>query len=159
MKWFCRAADKAYLTTEKIVDTSAFDDAVKVRNMPIERNLVAGVAEAPLGAHPTSNGPDYGIDVGHLKTYSQAAGDGWQDYYDTFVTSDNYIEAVGGEDHIRALPPPGILEVEMSFSLAELCIAAGAEIFEDETPEVFATLIGLVPRLAGSLAKSTHIRG
>ncbi|MGC6472053.1 MAG: CoA-transferase subunit beta [Parvibaculales bacterium] len=43
----------------------------------------------------------------------------------------------------------------MSFSLAELCIAAGAEIFEDETPEVFATLIGLVPRLAGSLAKKT----
>lgn len=43
----------------------------------------------------------------------------------------------------------------MSFSLAELCIAAGAEIFEDETPEVFATLIGLIPRLAGSLAKKT----
>ena len=43
----------------------------------------------------------------------------------------------------------------MEFSLAELCIAAGADIFHDEEPEVFATLIGLVPRLAGSLAKRT----
>ncbi len=43
----------------------------------------------------------------------------------------------------------------MSYTLAELCIAAGAQIFEDEVPEVFATLIGLVPRLAGSLAKKT----
>jgi glutaconate CoA-transferase, subunit B len=46
-----------------------------------------------------------------------------------------------------------------NFSLAELCIAAGAEIFQDETPEVFATLIGLVPRLAGSLAKKTFLPG
>lgn len=45
------------------------------------------------------------------------------------------------------------------FSLAELCIAAGADIFRDETPEVFCTLIGLVPRLAGSLAKSTFLPG
>ncbi|MGC6511466.1 MAG: CoA transferase subunit A [Parvibaculales bacterium] len=105
-EWFCRAADKAYLTAEHIVPTAAFDDAAKVQNMPIERNLVAGVAAAPLGAHPTSNGPDYGIDVGHLKTYSQAAGDGWQDYCDTYIATENYIEAVGGEDHIRALPLP-----------------------------------------------------
>jgi glutaconate CoA-transferase subunit B len=45
------------------------------------------------------------------------------------------------------------------FSLAELCIVAGADIFRDETPEVFATLIGLVPRLAGSLAKKTFLPG
>ncbi len=45
------------------------------------------------------------------------------------------------------------------FTLAELCITAGAEIFRDEEPEVFATLIGLVPRLAGSLAKQTFLPG
>ncbi len=45
------------------------------------------------------------------------------------------------------------------FSLAELCICAGADIFRDETPEVFATLIGLVPRLAGSLAKASFLPG
>lgn len=45
------------------------------------------------------------------------------------------------------------------FSLAELCICAGADIFRDEHPEVFATLIGLVPRLGGSLAKRTFLPG
>ena len=45
------------------------------------------------------------------------------------------------------------------FSLAELCICAGADIFRDEHPEVFATLIGLVPRLGGSLAKKTFLPG
>jgi len=45
------------------------------------------------------------------------------------------------------------------FSLAELCICAGTDIFRDETPEVFATVIGLVPRLAGSLAKKTFLPG
>ncbi len=47
----------------------------------------------------------------------------------------------------------------VDFTLAELCITAGADIFRDETPEVFATLIGTVPRLAGSLAKSTFLPG
>jgi len=46
-----------------------------------------------------------------------------------------------------------------TFSLAELCICAGADFFRDETPEVFATVIGLVPRLAGSLAKKTFLPG
>lgn len=45
------------------------------------------------------------------------------------------------------------------YSLSELCIAAGADIFREETPEVFATLIGIVPRLAGSLAKRTFLPG
>ncbi len=50
-------------------------------------------------------------------------------------------------------------DLSPEFSLAELCIAAGADIFRDETPEVFATVIGLVPRLAGSLAKTTFLPG
>jgi len=45
------------------------------------------------------------------------------------------------------------------YSLAELCICAGADIFRDEHPEVFATVIGLVPRLAGSLAKKSFLPG
>ncbi len=47
----------------------------------------------------------------------------------------------------------------MSYSLAELCITAGADIFREETPEAFLTLIGLAPRLAGSLAKKTFMPG
>ena len=105
-EWFCRAADKAYLTCERIVDTSAFDDDHKVMRMPIERNLIAGVAQVPFGAHPTSNGPDYGIDVAHLKAYSATAKEGWDGYVSDYVEADNYVEKVGGTDHIRALPLP-----------------------------------------------------
>lgn len=105
-EWFCRAADKAYLTAEKIVETSAFDDDAKIMRMPIERNLIAGVAEVPFGAHPTSSGPDYGIDVAHLKNYSAATGEGWQAYVDEFVMAEDYVETVGGADHIRSLPLP-----------------------------------------------------
>ncbi len=45
------------------------------------------------------------------------------------------------------------------YTLAELCICAGADIFRDEHPEVFATLIGLIPRLGGSLAKKSFLPG
>ena len=105
-EWFCRAADKAYLTAERIVETSAFDDDHKIMRMPIERNLIAGVAEEPFGAHPTSNGPDYGIDVAHLKAYSATAKEGWEGYVEEFVRSDDYVKTVGGADHIRSLPLP-----------------------------------------------------
>lgn len=50
-------------------------------------------------------------------------------------------------------------DISYEYSLAELCIVAGAHIFHDETSEVFATVIGLVPRLAGSLAKMTFLPG
>ncbi|MFC7050061.1 CoA-transferase subunit beta [Emcibacter nanhaiensis] len=46
----------------------------------------------------------------------------------------------------------------MSYSLAELCICAGAEAFRHDG-EKMATLIGVVPRLAGGLAKLTFNPG
>lgn len=45
------------------------------------------------------------------------------------------------------------------YSLAELAIVAASEIFRDETPEVFATLIGTLPKLAGYVAKETFLPG
>ena len=47
---------------------------------------------------------------------------------------------------------------DTDFTLAELCISAGAECFRDEG-EVMITVIGLVPRLAGSLAKASFNPG
>ncbi len=104
-EWFCRAANKAFLTTEEIVQTSEFDNDYKIQRMPIERNLIHGVAEVPLGAHPTSHGPDYGIDVAHLKTYSGAAKEGWDEYVQTFIMAEDYIETIGGAAYVRSLPP------------------------------------------------------
>lgn len=105
-EWFCRAADKSYLTAEKIVSTSNFDDDYKIMRMPIERSLVAGVSEVPFGAHPTSNGPDYGIDVEHLKLYSAAAKGGLLQYVGNFINCEDYIESVGGIKKISQLPLP-----------------------------------------------------
>ncbi len=105
-EWFCRAADRAYLSCERLVDTAAFDDDHKIMRMPIERNLIAGVAEVPFGAHPTSSGPDYGIDVAHLKAYSATAKEGWDNYVRDYVGAEDYVEHVGGADRIRALPLP-----------------------------------------------------
>lgn len=105
-EWFCRAAETSYLTCERIVETSAFNDDHKILRMPIERNLVAGVAEAPFGAHPTASGSEYGWDLDHLKTYGGAAKVGWADYVSEFIETDDYVSKVGGANHIHALPLP-----------------------------------------------------
>ena len=108
-EWFCRAAGKAFLTTEEIVPTDAFNDPLIALQMPIERNLVHGVALARHGAHPTSCAPGYGIDVEHLRRYSAAAKGGWADYFGEFVQGRDlpeYLEMVGGADRIDALPLP-----------------------------------------------------
>lgn len=105
-EWFCRAAKTSYLTCERLVQTSAFNDDHKILRMPIERNLVSGVSETPFGAHPTSSGPDYGWDVQHLKAYSATAKEGWGDYVSNYIETDDYVSAVGGAVHIRSLPLP-----------------------------------------------------
>ena len=108
-EWLCRAAGKAFLTTEEIVPTDAFNDPLIVLQMPIERNLVHGVALAKHGAHPTSCAPGYGMDVEHLRRYSAAAKGGWADYFGEFVQGRDlpeYLEIVGGADRIDALPLP-----------------------------------------------------
>lgn len=108
-EWFCRAADRAYLTAEEIVDTEAFNDPMIAMQMPIERNLVHGVARAPCGAHPTSCGPGYGIDVAHLSAYNGLAKEGLDGYLADHVTGKDlaaYVESVGGESAIRKLPLP-----------------------------------------------------
>ena len=108
-EWLCRAAGKAFLTTEEIVPTDAFNDPLIALQMPIERNLVHGVALARHGAHPTSCAPGYGMDVEHLMRYSAAAKGGWADYFGEFVQGRDlpeYLEMVGGADRIDALPLP-----------------------------------------------------
>ena len=108
-EWFCRAAGNAFLTCEEVVETETFNDPLTALQMPIERNLVSGVAEAPCGAHPTSCGPAYGFDIAHLKRYNETAKDGFESYRQNYVDGMNlpgYIEAVGGEDAVRSLPLP-----------------------------------------------------
>ena len=59
---FCMAADRAYVSCEQVVPTPELTAAAPVQTLRIQRWMVAGVVEAPRGAHFTSCEPDYGRD-------------------------------------------------------------------------------------------------
>ena len=101
-----RAADKVIVQTEAVVETADLGFPEQLRFQPFERSVVSQVVHAPLGAHPTAGGFDYGIDLAHLKTYAGSAGSAWDDYRTRYVEvdPDAYLAAVGGADHIRSLP-------------------------------------------------------
>jgi glutaconate CoA-transferase, subunit A len=105
-----RAADKAFVTVEKIVPTADLDMARNSRYNLVERPMITGVAEAPFGAHPTSAAPDYQLDLKHLKTYvdSAASPEAWNAYKSGFIDADDsaYLAAVGGSDAVNALSKP-----------------------------------------------------
>ena len=104
-----RAADEVFVSTEKLVSTADLDLAVNARFNPFERSVVTGVVETPFGAHPTGAGPDYGIDLEHLKTYAgSATPETWADYRTRYVevSPEAYLDAVGGAAKVGALPAP-----------------------------------------------------
>ncbi|MDT7550940.1 MAG: hypothetical protein QOE84_3334, partial [Actinomycetota bacterium] len=69
---FCAAAEKAYVSCERIVPTAELGDLTRLR---IPRWMVTGVVEAPNGAHFTSCVPDYDRDEAFQKDYLAAAKD------------------------------------------------------------------------------------
>src|SRR3954471_16022167 len=69
---FCGAAEKAYVSCERIVPTGELGDLTRLR---IPRWMVTGVVEAPNGAHFTSCVPDYDRDEAFQKEYVTAAKD------------------------------------------------------------------------------------
>lgn len=105
-----RAAKKSYATVEKIVPTAELDMKNKSRYNLVERAMITGVAEAPLGAHPTSAAPDYQLDLGHIKTYvgSAASPEAWAEYKATYidVSEAEYQAAIGGAEAVAKLPVP-----------------------------------------------------
>jgi glutaconate CoA-transferase subunit A len=67
---FCAAADTAYLSCERIVDTAELTKAAPPQTLLVGRHTVTGVVEAPNGAHFTSCAPDYGRDEAFQKQYA-----------------------------------------------------------------------------------------
>ena len=67
---FCQAAERAYLSCERITD-----DLGELTRRRIARWAVHGVVEAPGGAHFTSCVPDYDRDEPFQKEYATAAKD------------------------------------------------------------------------------------
>ena len=108
---FCLAADRRFLSCDRVVVTEALLDEGSAHTLVLDRSMVDGVVEIPYGAHPTSSAPDYGIDVEHLARYSAAAEaeDGWGKYRRQFVDLGDhasYLEAAGGGERIAAIPDP-----------------------------------------------------
>ena len=72
---YCAAAERAYVSCERIVPTEELMAAGPVQSLLIKRFMVRGVVEAPGGAHFTSCDPDYGRDEAFQREYVKAAGD------------------------------------------------------------------------------------
>jgi glutaconate CoA-transferase subunit A len=90
---FCAAAEKAYVSAEKVEKLAG-----PVQSMRISRMNVAGVVEAPHGAHFTSCEPDYSRDEAFQREYATAAAspEEWRTFEAKYLegTERQYQEAV-----------------------------------------------------------------
>lgn len=103
---FCRAAEQAFVTTDRLVTTAELGGMPGMRHHLVERSCVTGVAHVPFGAHPTSSGPDYGFDFKHLKDYNEAGFADWRGRFVDLPSHDAYLAAVGGAEKLATLPLP-----------------------------------------------------
>lgn len=72
---YVAAADKAFVTAERVVPTERLLDEGSIHTLKISRRHVTGVVEAPGGAHFTSCDPDYGRDEAFQREYAATAKD------------------------------------------------------------------------------------
>ena len=70
---FLGAAERRFLSTERIVPTEDLAKEGPPQSLLISRLLVDGVIEAPNGAHFTSCDPDYPRDEAFQKQYAASA--------------------------------------------------------------------------------------
>ena len=70
---YCMAADRAYLSCERIVATDELLAEGSVHTLRIHRSMVHGVVEAPGGALFTSCVPDYERDEAFQREYAASA--------------------------------------------------------------------------------------
>jgi glutaconate CoA-transferase subunit A len=87
---FVGAADAAYLSCERLVDTADLLKEGGPGSLLVSRHAVSGVVETPNGAHFTSCAPDYGRDEGFQRAYAQAAADpaAWRGFHERFLSGD-----------------------------------------------------------------------
>src|SRR4051794_38806599 len=72
---FCMAADRAFVSCERVVATDDLLSEGPLQSLRVHRYMTAGVVETPRGAHFTSCEPDYGRDEAFQRRYAEAAGD------------------------------------------------------------------------------------
>jgi glutaconate CoA-transferase subunit A len=96
------AADRRFVTTERLVATDEFAAEGPLQTLCISRLLTDGVVETPGGAHFTACVPDYPRDETFQRAYVAAAGDpdGWGAFEARFLEVDEpgYQAAVRAAD-------------------------------------------------------------
>jgi glutaconate CoA-transferase, subunit A len=96
---FCMAADRRFMSCERIVDTEDFASEGSEQTLKINRMMTDGVIEAPHGAHFTHCIPDYQRDEAFQKTYaaSAASPEAWTEFRSKYLegTEADYQAAVG----------------------------------------------------------------
>ena len=70
---FAMAADRAYVSVERIVDTAGLTADTPMQRLLLNRMMVSGVVETPDGAHFTTCTPDYERDEPFQRAYAAAA--------------------------------------------------------------------------------------
>lgn len=87
---FCEAADAAYVSCERIVETSELLKDAGPQSLLVKRAFVDGVVETPNGAHFTSCAPDHDRDETFQRAYVAAARDpeAWRAFTARFLSGD-----------------------------------------------------------------------
>ncbi|WP_221206726.1 CoA transferase subunit A [Streptosporangium becharense] len=97
---YAMAADRCYLSCERIVPTGDLVRDAPVQSLLVSRMHVTGVVETPRGAHFTSCVPDYDRDEAFQREYAGAAKDpaAWRRFEESFLRGDeaDYRAAVAG---------------------------------------------------------------
>ena len=96
---FCMAADRAYMSAEKIVPTEDLLKEGSIHTLKINRMMVQGVVEAPYGAHFTECPPDYPRDEKFQAEYAASAKEpaAWDAFKSKYlgISEADYRKAVG----------------------------------------------------------------
>lgn len=95
---FLLAAQRRFVSAERVVPTEALLDEGSLHTLRINRSMVDGVVAAPGGAHFTSCVPDYDRDEAFQARYAATAKDpaAWDDFRAQYldVSEDDYQAAV-----------------------------------------------------------------
>lgn len=95
---YLMAAQRRYLSVEKVVSTEVLVKAVPQQALLVNRMMVDGVVEAPGGAHFTTAAPDYGRDEKFQRHYAESAKtpEAWEEFARTYLcgSEDDYQRAV-----------------------------------------------------------------
>jgi acyl CoA:acetate/3-ketoacid CoA transferase alpha subunit len=84
---FLLAAEKRFVSCERIVTADEFLREGPVQSLRIHRGMTDGIVHASGGAHFTSCEPDYARDEAFQREYAKAAADpaAWNDFADRFL--------------------------------------------------------------------------